>query len=193
MENAVKQVIEACVKSPRADNLLIRTVIFDHKIEEFHGFKLLQDCFPADYDGFLPPGGSTALYDAALNGIEAILEYGKQLAAARYTCNAIAVVITDGLDNESTYTPRKINESLQQVVQDEKLESLITILIGVNSTGQIAAALDKFKIDAGFTQFINLDNANKSTLAKLAQFVSKSISSQSQALGSGQPSASLNF
>jgi hypothetical protein len=55
------------------------------------------------------------------------------------------------------------------------------------------AYLDNFKRQAGFTQMVALDDANDKTLAKLAAFVSKSISAQSAALGTGGTSQSLSI
>lgn len=78
------------------------------------------------------------------------------------------------------------------MVKEEKLESHITILIGVNMTSS-QAYLDKVKTSSGLTQMINAGDADEKTLAKLAQFVSKSISSQSQSLGSGGPSQTISF
>lgn len=53
--------------------------------------------------------------------------------------------------------------------------------------------LSVFDREAEFTAFLPLEDAGKNTLAKLAQFVSKSISSQSQSLGAGKPSESIMF
>ena len=70
----------------------------------------------------------------------------------------------------------------------------MSVLIGVNVTNPtLAAYLSSFKTDAGFTQYIELDNATAGKLAKLAEFVSKSISAQSQALGTGGPSKQLSL
>jgi hypothetical protein len=45
--------------------------------------------------------------------------------------------------------------------------------------------LQLFKDEAKLTQFIDIANANATTLAKLAAFVDKSICVQSQTLGQG--------
>ena len=50
-----------------------------------------------------------------------------------------------------------------------------------------------FKHEAGFQQFVSIKKATEKELAKLGGFISKSISSQSQALGSGGVSQSLTF
>ena len=64
MEQALKSVVAACRRSPRADNMMLRVVKFDHVVDEIHGFKPLPGCVVADYDDCLKGGGTTALYDA---------------------------------------------------------------------------------------------------------------------------------
>ena len=66
-----------------------------------------------------------------------------------------------------------------------------THLLLVDQT--LSRILTDFSKTAGFTQYVELGNANAATLAKLADFVSRSISSQSQSLGTGGPSQSLTF
>lgn len=192
MENVLKEVVKACQMSPRADNLLIRITRFDDSHEEIHGYKLLESIKLDDYSGSLTPRGVTALYDATLDAVEAVIHYGEELTKQDFTSNGIVFIITDGCDNASTYTPTKVQDALKSVVQKECLESLNTVLIGVN-TAQVQAELDNFKNDCGLTQFVSLNDASQKTLAKLAAFISKSISSQSNALGTAAPSAPINF
>ena len=194
MEGVIKAVVEACKYSPRADNLMLRVVFFNTSLEEKHGFKLLQECSPGDYDQVLNPNGYTALYDASTNGIEATNHYGKSLTKNDYAVNAIVVVITDGDDNASTLSQKDVKKALADAVKGENLESMVSILVGVNvQSAQLKDVLDKFHKDAGFTQFVAMADASAKKLARLAEFVSKSISSQSQALGTGGPSKSLTF
>lgn len=193
MEKCVQEIVKACRYSPRADNLMLRLVCFGSTHREEHGFKLLQSCNPDDYMGCYHSGGSTALFDASFDSIEATRDYAKQLSDNEYLCNAIVFVLTDGEDNASTLNAKQVQEALAKCVSSEALESLVSILIGVNATASISAYLDKFNKEAGFTQYVELKDASEKTLAKLAAFVSKSISSQSQALGSGGPSQSLTF
>ena len=101
MEAALRQIVQACKLSPRADNLLVRLVTFADRLTETHGFKLLERCNLDDYRGVLRPGGSTALYDAAENAVAATAAYGRQLTGAGFAANAILFVITDGMDNAS--------------------------------------------------------------------------------------------
>jgi hypothetical protein len=194
-EEAIKGVIGACRKSPRADNLMLRMTRFDTSVEEVHGFKLLQDCNPADYDGVIRTGGMTALYDAAIDGIDALSRYGKELQKNDFSVNGIAFVITDGQNNAGVHlNPRGVKEAISRALSGENLESIQTILIGVNvGDPTLEAYLKNFAADTGFSQYVELKDANAATLAKLAAFVSKSISSQSMALGTGGPSQTLSF
>lgn len=194
MEAALKEIAAACLKSPRADNLMIRLVTFESDHQEVHGFKLLSQINPSDYDGVLSPAGMTALFDASVNAIEATNNYGRTLLENDLSVNGIVFVITDGGDNTSTLRAVDVRKELERAVSGENLESLVSILIAVNANEpSLKSLLEKFNTDAGFTQYVELQNATKETLAKLAQFVSKSISSQSQALNSGGASQSIVF
>lgn len=194
MEKCIQEIVKACRYSPRADNLMLRLVAFGTNYREIHGFKLLQSCNPQDYDDCYKPGGTTALFDATADAIEATKDYAKNLNDADYLCNSCLFVITDGLDNVSRFTADNVKSSLDQCVTSEALESVVSVLVGVNITDSFAStALNNFKNLVGFTQYVELKDASEKSLAKLAAFVSKSISSQSQALGSGSGSASLTF
>jgi len=194
MEGVLQAVVGACKYSPRADNLLLRLVTFNTSLSEVHGFKLLQECSPGDYQGILRTGGCTALYDAATNGIEATNHYGKALTANDYAVNAIVIVLTDGDDNSSALSEKDVKKALAEAVAGENLESMVSILVGVNVADQgISAKLDLFHRNAGFTQYVVVADATAKKLAKLAEFVSKSIASQSQALGTGGPIKALTL
>lgn len=191
MEECLKSIATACRRSPRADNLLVRLVAFSsNRVREIHGFKPLVEIDPASYSGAVIPSGMTNLYDAAYASAGAMNQYGKDLSAADYAVNGILIVITDGEDNTSAATPAMVRDAFEAGVKGEAMESLVTILVGVGSG---AGSLAAFKDAAGFTQYVTLADADEKTLARLAAFVSKSISSQSQALGSGGPSQALTF
>jgi hypothetical protein len=194
MESAIAKIVEACKFSPRADNLMIRLVAFDDSLDEIHGFKLLETCNVADYGGILRPGGSTALFDATENSLSATINYGQQLSAGDFSANAILFVITDGMDNASKFSAKKVKETLARAVSSEALESVISVLIGVNVADKsVSQHLKQFQTEAGITQYVEIDKADAKTLSRLALFVSRSISAQSKALGTGGQSQSLTF
>jgi uncharacterized protein YegL len=190
MESCLKEIIEACKKSPRSENLMLRLIKFNTKVKEIHGFKLLNTVNLADYDGCLSPDGMTSAYDSVYCAIESVAQYGKILTDQDFTVNGIVFCITDGEDNSSKFTPAKIKALRTQLMKDESIESLLVILVGVGVNAQM---LDLFKNEAGLDQFVDIKDASKKNLAKLAQFVSQSISSQSQALGTGGPSVVLKI
>ena len=193
-EKALGEIVEACRRSPRADNLLLRLTRFDSKLVEIHGFKPLPDCNPSDYAGVLPPGGTTALYDAAVNAVESVSRYGQDLVDNDFSVNGIVFAITDGADNASTQRAGDVEKAIERAIRSESLESIVTVLIGVNVQDRgLAKLLADFANDAGFTQYVELARADAKTLSRLAAFISKSISSQSQALGTGGPSQALTF
>lgn len=194
MEACVKEIVKACRHSPRADNLMMRMVLFNRQLQEVHGFRPLSECDVDQYTGSVQTGGTTALFDAACNIADSVNQYGADLVKNDFDVNGIVFVITDGADNASAMTPGEVRKSLERCVQSESLESIVSILVGVNvQDPQLSGLLTDVANTVGFTQYVELGNADASTLAKLADFVSRSISAQSQALGTGGPSKSLSF
>ncbi len=186
IEACIQAVVSACHRSPRADNLLLRVVAFDDALDEVHGFKPLGECDPARYDGSLKSGGTTALYDAAHNAVASVTRYGRTLVDHDFAANGIVFVITDGCDNASTMTPTEVKRALTEAVRGEHLESVASVLVGVNvQTGDVGRYLRSFAADAGFTRYVELGDADTDTLAGLADFVSQSIALQSRALATG--------
>jgi hypothetical protein len=188
LEKCIKSAIDACKFSPRSDFLMLRLVAFNQNMREIHGFKQLADCDPNDYDGCLSPSGSTLLFESSRNAISATNDYGKQLVDDDYECNALVIILTDGMDNESgPVGPAEVGQALNQISADEALESILSILVGVG-IGQyhdVQQYLDDFKEDAGIDQFIPIKDADDKSLAKLGNFISKSVVSQSSSLGTG--------
>jgi hypothetical protein len=202
MEEVFKATVRACRQSPRADNLLLRAVVFADRMEELHGYKLLSNINEGDYAGVLSGpkkpnvGVSTALYDASLNAVEAMTAYAQTLKQPGYDfdSNAIVVVITDGMDTDSRASANSVGKALKNPVNDEVLESVRSILIKINVNDPTAKRyLADFEQKAGFDQSIDAGDADDKTIAKVSEFVSKSISAQSQALSTGGPSQSLSF
>lgn len=194
MEACLKTILGACQKSPRAENLMSRLGVFNNNLEEIHGFKLLSSIAVSDYDDILDPDGGTALFDAVQSSVEATTEYAKILSDQEYGVNAIVFVITDGDDNASRATPTSVKKAISDAIKSEALDGITVVLIGVGTDDQmIVDFLEDFQKKAGITQFINVGDATPSKLAKLANFISQSISSTSQALANGTSSSLLSF
>jgi len=194
IEDAVKTVVKACQKDKRVDNLMIRVVLFNTSIDEVHGFQLLSNCNDNLYDGTIRPGGGTSLFDATYNSVKAMTDYGRDLTEQDYAVNSAVFVITDGDDNCSSVSMKMVADAIQEAKTDEAVESIMPVLIGVNTDASgLNAYLEDYSKNGGFQQYVAIANATASELAKLANFISKSISSQSQALGTGGPSQSIVF
>lgn len=192
-------IIDSCRKSPRVENLLIRTVLFESNVEEYHGFKLIEQIKDDEYDD-IESRGCTALYDATYLSIEAMMAYSQRLFDVDIDVNGIIFIITDGLDNDSKTTKDTIEKLLKGIKGSEKLESLVTILIALKDPNisfgnyqDVARELDSFKGEVGIDSCIDIGDLDKGKLAKLANFVSQSISSQSQSLGTGGTSVKLTI
>lgn len=184
--------VESCQKSPRSANLLLRVITFSDSlkggIEEIHGFKPLSEINPNDYPTFNPMG-ATPLYDAAFSAVGATNSYSKTLMDQDFLANGIVFVITDGMDNASRSTVSMVKKEMDRGTQGEEIESLVGVVVGINAT-YCRVELDRFANGAGM-KYIDAGDATKGKLAKLAQFVSQSISSQSQSLGTGGPSQNI--
>lgn len=189
----IKAILTACKQSPRANNLMVRLSLFNDQLLEVHGFLPLSQIDPDHYQA-LTCSGSTALYDATYDAIGATNTYAKILFDQDFDVNAAVYIITDGEDNRSHITRSQIAKQVHDAAHDEFLESLISVLVGVNTAnGTSAGYLQLFRDESELNQFIDIAQASPDALAKLAAFVGKSISAQSQALGSGQASVSLTF
>lgn len=186
-----QRIIEACRKSPRADFLLVRVVEFNSSIDEVHGFVPLQQI---DASTYTTPvcGGMTALRDATFSALGATNAYAKTLADQDYLANALVVIVTDGDDNHSRLTMADVQREMKHAIEGEHLESLKTILVAVNAN-VYEPKLRAFAQEAGIDEYVDIGDASVKKLARLADFVSQSISATSQSLGTGGPSAAITF
>jgi len=193
LELTVQEIVKSLRNNENADKLLYAHYHFDRTFKEIHGFKELANINPADYDGCWAGGGCTTLFDSEVKVIKFVGDYGKQMTAKQFMCNGIIYILTDGHDYGSMMTEADVIDALSTVVAAEDLESLMTILIGINEDPDTQAKLKKHAETVGFSQYVPAKDASEKTLNRIAGFVSQSISSQSQALGSGGPSQSLTF
>lgn len=185
--------VESCKKSPRSNNLLLRVILFSSSlkngVEEIHGFKPLGEIDPQKYPVF-DPEGTTPLYDASFSAVGATNSYAKKLMGQDFLANGIVFVITDGDDNASSATMKMVRNEMDRGAKGEEIESLIGILVGIN-VSEFKSRLEAFEKATGM-KYIDAGDATKGKLAKLAEFVSSSVSSQSQSLGTGGPSQNIS-
>ena len=194
MEAMCSEVVKACKKHPNSGELTMRVVGFNSDVSEIHGYKELRNIQDTDYKGSIKPGGLTALYEATQEAIEATQSYGEQLIGMDYTCNAVLFIITDGANNiNKVANPDMIKKTLAKIKKDEKLDSINVILVAASDSPNVVQDCESFKKDANLNQFVKMGEATKDNLAKFAQFASASVSSTSQALGTGGTSKPITF
>lgn len=193
LEEAIKTIYKAMLKSPRKDNLMLRLTQFNDNLKELHGFKLLGAIKETDYDGVLGIGGQTALFDAVDEAIQSTSAYAAQLTAQNFLVNGIIVVNTDGDNNIGNIRDAaQIKKVVENARKTENLESLMIILVGITGDNvKLDFYLQDFVTKADITQYVSITQATPQRLAKLAQFVSQSISSASAALGTGGASQAI--
>jgi hypothetical protein len=173
--DSVKKAVDACRKSPRVNNILIRVIGFANDVTEIHGFKPLSEIDLNVYDN-LSPRGSTALFDASASAIGAMTEYGRVLQKQDFAVSGILFIITDGEDNGSTFGADTVLAKATEATSGEVLESFLSVLVGINATHSNNYLMG-FQADAGLTQYVDAGKATPGNLAKLAAFVSRSVSS----------------
>ena len=138
----------------------------------------------------MAPGVSVII--PVYNDMEGLSSTVSLLIDQDFDVNAANFIISDGFDNHSVETPRTIKGLVDKAVTGEELESILTVLVGIN-VNDCKDKLEDFKDEANLTQFVDVGDATAQRLAKLANFVSRSISSQSQSLGTGGASQQLIF
>ena len=199
MAEGLKTVNLACKKDPRSDKLMIHSTRFGTSIDEIHGFKPVNDIDANSYKASPTIGGSTCLYDAIYNAISACGHYAEILdKSGDISSNAIVFILTDGMDNDSSVGPQTILTKLEEIRMKEILESIKIIILGFNDPNSgylstVATYLQKLVDDLKLDQYVDIGSMTPEKAAKVFGFVSQSISSQSQHLGTGGKSQNLKF
>ena len=194
IEAAIKNVVDSCSRSPRANNLLIRLCLFATDLTVVHDFRLLKEISHSDIDGCIRPSGMTCLRDAGVDMYRSISAGAKDLRDNDFEVNAIGFIITDGEDTCSKHGVNAVKAAGESLVLSEAVDSYRAVIIAINnSSAHFHTQLDTFATGCGFDQVIDAGNADANSLAKLAAFVSDSISSQSSSLGTGAASKPVTF
>jgi uncharacterized protein YegL len=182
--DTLKKALDACKKSPRVNNVLVRVITFSHTVAEVHGFKPLAEIDYTVYDRIVVRG-NTALYDACASALGAATDYGRTLAKQNFGVTGILFIITDGADNSSSFTPNTVKTKADEALSDEIFDAPVrSVLVGVNAS-DCSAYLQRFQTEGGISEYIDAGDATPANLAKLAAFISRSVSSSST--GAAQP------
>lgn len=188
--NLILKVIGACRVHPMKESLLIRVCEFNSAVgvKEIHGFIPVINTKDSDYPKLVAQG-ATPLYDAMYSAVGSIDDYARQLTDKEYNVNGVAFTITDGGNTHSAVGLKDVAALMTGAVSGEHLESFRHILIAAGAEVSHLASDAKL---AG-AEYVPIGAADEKTLAKLADFISGSISATSQSLGTGGPSQPLTF
>lgn len=187
LERCLKDCVRACRKSTRADNLILRVVLFDRFVYEVHQAKYLKDINLDEYTGILQPRGKTALRDGFVDCLKVKQNLARDLDLNHdKDVNGALYVITDGWDNCSKVSLAETVQAYKETFMSESLETLTTVLIQVNDQNPIIRKrLEEFRTALGI-KYKRLEDTDPDSLAKLANFISQSLSSVAQSVGTGQ-------
>lgn len=201
----IKAIIEGTRRGPKSESIMMQTIVFASESQEFHGIKPLEDCNLDDYNTLFDNvrGVTTALAAANIRAIEALGNMGKEMTDDGYTVNGIVVVITDGAENASgdllappNAKGAMVKKAIEEIQQQEKLESIKVIVIGVNMNNQyVKQEMEHFRETAGILKedMQLVEQLTEEVWAKIVGYASSSVTSTSMALGTGAPSQSLAF
>lgn len=195
-------IIQACKENQRAEFLVIRVITFSTNVQEVHGFVELKDIKEDDYPEFMP-SGFTCLFDATYDAVGSTIEYSRQMVDMGFDVNGAVYIITDGGENPggghvTIASPKMIADKVADALRQEDIESIITTVIGLNDpndawSDEVERDLKVLVDGANITKMIIVGDATPENLAKLADWVSSSVSSQSDQVGSNAPSQVLDF
>jgi len=202
LRDCLISIIGACKANQRAEFLVIRVTTFSTHHQEVHGYVELKDIDENDYPEFRAMG-FTCLFDATYDAIGSTLAYSEQMVALGYDVNGAVYIITDGGENPggghiTIASPKMIKDKIEDALRKEDIESLITTVVALHDpndsySDETEKDLKLLVEEAGMTKMINIGEATDASLAKLADWVSSSVSSQSDQVGSNAPSQVPDF
>ena len=203
IKRMLKQIIADGKRAGYGKRVLIACYAFNTQIgvKELFGFDVPN---AIDISGLhIDTTGGTNLIDAVATGQDALEKAANELVGADFITNLLFIGTTDGEDNSSRMTVQMLADKFNAARKNESFDSFKAILIGLR-TGQQAQdsrysgktvdqVLSELTADAAFDQYESAKQVKDGTYGKIGGFISQSISSSSQSLGSGSPSANVNF
>lgn len=188
LEKMLADITSMNKKLPTANKIMQRVSLFSSGLKELHGTRLVNNISASEYDGKIKAGGLTALNDAALYALESSEKFCHDLMDNDYDASAVIFVLTDGGENSSRKAKLDdIRRSIAGIRKSEgSMTSLTTCLIGFDKNS--ASVLNKWKQDAGFDVFIDMEDVTPSSLGKACNLISQSFSSASKQIGSADAS-----
>jgi hypothetical protein len=170
-----KDYLAAMAGSTAADDILVSTILFNDRVQLYHGYLNLLDAPPltnAAYD----PDGMTALYDAVASGLTNMVVYAQHLRQCGVMVRCIVIVYSDGEDNASQHAAAAVKRASQELLQHE----IYTLAyVGFRSGGVSAKELQKLAAKIGFPEAL-IAGLNHQELRRIFHLASSSTVRASQ-------------
>ncbi len=169
--DAFNQMARALADSKARDSILMSAWTFSDQPTLLFGYTPIdrvQDLTKAAY----APNGSTALYDAALDGFTGIVAYGQELRNGGIRTRCIVIVISDGDDNASGHTAASVKTVAQDLLRQEYYTLAFVGMGDPASFSQIASNM-------GFPSVLTVGNT-ASEIRRALNMVSGSVIRASQ-------------
>jgi hypothetical protein len=161
----------ALADSKARDSILMSAWTFSDQPSLLFGYTPIdrvQDLTKAAY----APNGSTALYDAALDGFTGIVAYGQELRNGGIRTRCIVIIISDGGDNSSGHTAASVRTVALDLLKQEYYTLAFVGMGRPQDFKQIAA-------DMGFPSVLTVGNS-ASEIRRALNMVSGSVIRASQ-------------
>lgn len=174
--------LAAMAGSAAADDILVSTILFNGKVDLFHGYLNLGDTPPLTRRVY-KPSGTTALYDAVAAGLTNMVLYAQQLRQSGVMVRCIVIVYSDGDDNASKQRAATVRQASQELL---KHEIYTLAYVGFQSGGITDARLRQLANDIGFPDML-IAGLSHQELRRIFHMVSQSTirTSQQQAAPAG--------
>ena len=169
--DAFNQMTRALHDSKARDSILMSCWTFDDKPHLLFGYTPI-DSVPDLTRKTYAPNGSTALYDAVLDGFTGIVGYGQDLRNGGIRTRCIVAVISDGADNSSGRTTAAV-----KTVASDLLKQEFYTLAFVGFGDQ--ASFTKIAADMGFPSILTASNT-ASEIRRALNLISGSVIRASQ-------------
>lgn len=160
-----------------AEAILVSVLIFSggrgEKVRLIHGYTPVPDC-PELTENDYEPDGSTPLYDGTWNGLTGLVSYGQHLRDNGTRTKSIAVVLSDGCENDSRISGSKLRRLSGEVLKQHEFV-LSYVYFGDQQEGDTAAK------DIGFPSHHRLTaDKDASGIRRVLGQVSASVITTSQ-------------
>lgn len=174
--------LKGMAKSKQAQAMTLSLLTFNHQVMSRFANQPIEQINSSQITYY--PAGSTALYDAVMDGLTGAIKYQEDLLNAGMNAKVILVVFSDGADNSST---RARAGNIRQVIDKEILasrrESWVLAFVGFKTFEPVD--FRKIASGMGFQAILEVDLAGteeerQHRVRQVLQIVSRSSIRQSQ-------------